>query len=192
MNKGAVALKGTANHDKVRGRKNVILLGDSPGDLRMAGACSRSHTQARPHEHVSAYGGMQAGTWVFLLSVLLLCRMPSRHKPRPLPQEALGAPLATLRLQSCAAHSVCPCVFPFWRGGSLRTVGCAGGADGLDDAETVLRIGFLNDKLVERRDEYLVRETPKTPKTEDRLPASPSQMKLQKHRGLRGLLRTHT
>ena len=31
MNKGAVALKGTANYDKVRGRKNVILLGDSPG-----------------------------------------------------------------------------------------------------------------------------------------------------------------
>lgn len=63
MNKGAVALKGTANYEKVRGRKNVILLGDSPGDLRMA--------------------------------------------------------------------------------------------DGLDDAETVLRIGFLNDKLVERREEYL-------------------------------------
>jgi HAD superfamily hydrolase (TIGR01544 family) len=63
MNKGAVALKGTPNYEKVRGRKNVILLGDSPGDLRMA--------------------------------------------------------------------------------------------DGLDDAETVLRIGFLNDKIVERREEYL-------------------------------------
>lgn len=63
MNKGAVALKGTPNYEKVRGRKNVILLGDSPGDLRMA--------------------------------------------------------------------------------------------DGLDEAETVLRIGFLNDKMVERREEYL-------------------------------------
>ena len=28
-------------------------------------------------------------------------------------------------------------------------------ADGLDEAETVLRIGFLNDKLLERRAEYL-------------------------------------
>jgi 5'-nucleotidase len=63
MIKGAVALKGTPNYEKVRGRKNIILLGDSPGDLRMA--------------------------------------------------------------------------------------------DGLDDAETVLRIGFLNDKLEERRQEYL-------------------------------------
>lgn len=63
MNKGAVALKGTPNYQKVAGRKNVILLGDSPGDLRMA--------------------------------------------------------------------------------------------DGLDEAETVLRVGFLNDKLAERRGEYL-------------------------------------
>ena len=30
-------------------------------------------------------------------------------------------------------------------------------ADGLDEAETVLRIGFLNDKLLERRAEYLGR-----------------------------------
>ena len=38
----------------------------------------------------------------------------------------------------CVCMCVCVCV-----------------SDGLNDVETVLRIGFLNDKLLERREEYL-------------------------------------
>ena len=58
MNKGAVALKGTANYDKVRGRKNVILLGDSPGCFAARGIIAYS---IFPHSESATRGHREPG-----------------------------------------------------------------------------------------------------------------------------------
>ena len=58
MNKGAVALKGTANYDKVRGRKNVILLGDSPGCFAARGIIAY---RIFPHSESATRGHREPG-----------------------------------------------------------------------------------------------------------------------------------